>query len=241
MVTPIRDSSERPLLDDQQLPTPAQHEPKPHVLRKLLNRMSLFAQFGLALFAITLYSTIFSTDWSLFSWHPTLMGILVIAVSEGILILQPTTTKAEKESGLNYHRYIMSTGYLAAIGAFSVIYYNKSSHQSPHFASTHGKLGIATFSYLLVQLLFGVAMVFAPALFGGVNQAKALWKYHRISGYIVFVLVWVTAQFGAHTDWSVAKYPFPTFTNGIWYLSAGLVAVGVFSRLRVGKLGIHTE
>ncbi|RUS14458.1 eukaryotic cytochrome b561-domain-containing protein, partial [Endogone sp. FLAS-F59071] len=203
-------------------------------------KKKLDAQVGLALFAITLYSTIFSTGWSLFSWHPTLMGIFLIAVNEGILTLQPTTTKAEKESGLNYHRFIMPAGYFAAIGAFAAIYYNKSTHGAAHFTSTHGKLGITTISYLLVQILFGAATIYAPALFGGVNQAKALYKYHRLSGYLVFVLVWVTAQYGVHSDWAVAYYPFPTFTNGLWYLATGLVVIGVFSRVHLSKLGIRT-
>lgn len=91
MVTPIRDSNEevqRPLLQDDALPPQPQPQPDPHVLRKLFDRMALVAQVGLALFAITLYSTIFSTDWSLFSWHPTLMGIFLLAVNEGNLCVK---------------------------------------------------------------------------------------------------------------------------------------------------------
>ncbi|RUP43725.1 eukaryotic cytochrome b561-domain-containing protein [Jimgerdemannia flammicorona] len=204
--------TQRPLLSDPPTPTlVVLHNDEPqlvgtvkpiHILRRLADIMSLFAQLGLVIFVVSVYTAIIKAGWpSPFAWHPALMTILLVAVTEGILILQPTTTPAEKATGLNLHKWTLIIGYTCAIGGSSVIFYNKVLSGKEHFTTTHSQLGAFTSSYLLIQLLFGLSMVYLPNLFGGVGKAKALWKYHRLSGYFLFIFVWVTAQFGAHSDW----------------------------------------
>jgi hypothetical protein len=45
---------------------------------------SIASQAGVILFAILVWSVLLTTPWSLFSYHPAGMSILVVAVTEGI-------------------------------------------------------------------------------------------------------------------------------------------------------------
>lgn len=47
------------------------------------NFFSLAGQAGIALFAILVWSVLLTTPWSLFSYHPAGMSILVVAATEG--------------------------------------------------------------------------------------------------------------------------------------------------------------
>lgn len=42
------------------------------------------------------------------------------------------------------------------------------------------------------QALIGATAFFTPRLYGSVGNAKSLYKYHRMSGYLLLVLMFVT-------------------------------------------------
>lgn len=104
--------------------------------------------------------------------------------------------------------------------------------------SVHAYFGVATLSYLFVQLVFGIVIAYVPALFGGTAQAKALWKYHRVSGYLLLILVWITAELGTHAEFMVDNFPRP---NLLWlyWVSLVLVAVGIGKRTDITKWGLQ--
>lgn len=106
--------------------------------------------------------------------------------------------------------------------------------------SVHAYFGVATLSYLFVQLVFGIVMAYVPSVFGGTAQSKALWKYHRISGYLLLILVWITAELGAHAEFMVDNFPRP---NLIWlyWVSLVLVIVGIAKRTDVSKWGLKNR
>ncbi|KAI9279014.1 eukaryotic cytochrome b561-domain-containing protein [Umbelopsis sp. AD052] len=204
------------------------------------NFFSLAGQAGIVLFAVLVWSVLLTTPWSLFSYHPAGMSILVVAATEGIYLLQPTYTPQEKKEGLKYHAILQILGYTSGVIGATAIFYNKAIHDKPHITSAHASFGVLTLSYLLVQLLFGVFMAYIPSVFGGTSQAKALWKYHRVSGYLLLILVWITAQLGAHADFMVDNFPVPNFL-WLYWVSLALVAIGIFKRTDVSKWGVKSR
>lgn len=100
----------------------------------------------------------------------------------------------------------------------------------------HGKLGLFVFIYLLIQLLFGITVAFVPRIYGSVTRAKSLWKYHRVFGYVLLVLVWITAQLGVRADYMYNNLYSP---NLLWlhWVSVVLIFGGIFSRIRFSKWG----
>ncbi|CAO3608775.1 unnamed protein product [Mucor hiemalis] len=119
---------------------------------------------------------------------------------------------------------------------FSVIYYNKDLNSKPHFTTVHGKLGSITFTYMMIQLLMGTLVLYVPALFGGIQRAKSMYTYHRISGYVLLVLLWVTALYGVQTPFIMTN---SGFLGYIYYLSVASVTVGLFSLLQPRRLGLE--
>ncbi|KAG8987474.1 hypothetical protein FRB93_004501 [Tulasnella sp. JGI-2019a] len=83
--------------------------------------------------------------------------------------------------------------------------YNKYNHGAPHFTSWHGRFGLLTLILLTIQVLIGGGSVwFGGRVFGGEDRAKAIYKYHRISGYVIVVLLLVTIHLsGGYADWVV--------------------------------------
>ncbi|EIE87432.1 hypothetical protein RO3G_12143 [Rhizopus delemar RA 99-880] len=125
------------------------------------------------------------------------MTFFIVLITEGIALLQPTSTTEEKKKGLKYHSLIQSTSYIFAIIGVSFIFYNKIISGKAHFESVHGKLGVFTFIFLFVQVIFGVTIGMIPiTIYGSIDKAKSLWKYHRVLGYTLLLFVWITAQLG---------------------------------------------
>lgn len=105
-----------------------------------------------------------------------------------------------------------------------------------HFHSVHGYMGVLTSVVLLVQYIFGFLMWGVPGVFGGVDNAKALWKYHRISGYLLFLLILATVISAVWTDFNVN-----VLNIRLWavLVSIVLIVLGVYPRLHPRKLGFN--
>jgi hypothetical protein len=85
---------------------------------------------------------------------------------------------------------------------------------------------------MLIQVLVGACVVYVPSLFGGVQRAKQMYKYHRLSGYILFILLWITAYTGITT-------PFLLTIKGlhwIYFISITSIVLGVTLSLQGRKL-----
>jgi cytochrome b561 len=96
------------------------------------------------------------------------------------------------------------------------------------------------FIYLALQLVFGITIAFLPKIYGSIEKAKNLWKYHRVFGYILLALVWTTAQFGIRADYMYTNLYSPHL---IWlhWVSLFLVVGGVIGRIRFAKWGINNN
>jgi hypothetical protein len=119
-----------------------------------------------------------------------------------------------------------------------VIEYNKFAHNGTHFVSAHAILGLITYIFLGIQALVGFTAYFFPKLYGSVDNAKSLYKWHRLSGYIILVLMLATVSAATQTDYNKI-----TLDIKLWavLISAVLVLVGVLPRIKKQKLGLGSR
>ena len=71
-----------------------------------------------------------------------------------MLLLQPTHTPEQKRIGAVTHGLLNATAVAAFTTAVIIILYNKAAHNAAHFTSAHGRLGLITYSLLLIQVPF---------------------------------------------------------------------------------------
>lgn len=115
--------------------------------------------------------------------------------------------------------------------------YNKHSHGAPHFTSWHARFGLLTLILLSLQALVGGGSVwFGGVAFGGGDKAKSVYKYHRIMGYLIVILLMVTVHLaGAWSDWVVAVTTTPQ-RDVIYTVLPILILLSLAWRVRPGKM-----
>lgn len=81
----------------------------------------------------------------------------------------------------------------------------------------------------------GFTAYFLPKVYGGEDQAKSLYKYHRMSGYLVLVLMLATVAAATQTD-----YNKNVLHIKLWavLVASALMVVGIAPRIKKGKLGL---
>lgn len=232
--------------EDSEVELAPQREPSPMQVSKPEGRRGDTFALGLvvagcALLVVLTWITVLSNDpksLGLFAFHPPLQTLSIALFAFGILTLQPTSQPKTKTAGLARHQLIMLA--LAfpciAVGTLLMIW-NKKIHESSHFTTWHGTFGIFAIGWMFVQIALGAGSVwFGGAAFGGGAKAKAIWKYHRLSGYLLFPFFLVTAHIGgAWSTWMLMSTSQVTRIFG--YVIAPLaILVGLWSRARVSKM-----
>ncbi|KAJ9426348.1 hypothetical protein QL093DRAFT_2181109 [Fusarium oxysporum] len=221
---PIEDLSARetePLLGR---PGDAAQEDGVPLIKNLVLGTGIVAQLGVVLLTILIWASVLSKPLILFSAHPLLQSLAVLTLAQSVLSLQPTHTAEQKRVGQRVHASLNLVAFLILVAGVTIIEYNKIANNGPHFHSVHGYLGVITSIVLLLQY----------ALYGGVDNAKAVWKYHRWSGYIIFVLLLTTVVSAVETD-----YNHNVLNIKLWavLLLAIITLVGVVPRIQKQKLG----
>lgn len=181
-----------------------------------------------------MWATVLSGNVILFSGHPLAASVGVFALIQSILVLQPTHTASQKRTGQRFHAAFNAVTFAGLGTGVSVIEYNKFKNGLAHFHSLHAYFGVFTGALMAVQLLVGVTMWAVPAVYGGERQAKNIWKYHRMSGYALLVLVLATVVTATQTDYIAKVVKIKTWST---VLLAIFIAAGVFPRLQKKKLG----
>lgn len=150
-------------------------------------------------------------------------------------MLQPTHTAAQKKTGAIWHSVLNGVGVSALLAGLIVIFYNKAAHNGAHFQSPHAILGLITYIVFLLQATIGFTAFYIPQLYGGVNNAKSLYKYHRQGGYLTLLLSLATVAAATQTTYnkSVLKIR-------LWavLVVAVIILMGVLPRVRKQKLGL---
>ncbi|KAK9896360.1 hypothetical protein P389DRAFT_78252 [Cystobasidium minutum MCA 4210] len=202
---------------------------------------ALATQIGCLMLLIPVAIVILKNPAGLFSYHPPLQTFAIILFAQGVLTLQPTSTKADKARGLAIHQIFQITGLAIIAAGVSIMIANKALHSAPHFTSWHGRFGLVTSILLVMQALIGILIAYDPGmrLLGGESKAKALWKYHRLSGYLILPLSLFTAALATTSaDWMLGH---STLAQRV-LMTAGLalIALGLWSGASLKKLGIKT-
>lgn len=89
-----------------------------------------------------------------------------------------------------------------------------------------------TYIVILLQGLVGVTQFFVPGLYGGVDKAKRVYRWHRASGYVLLLLLLVTVSTAALTE---TGRDVLELKLGLVGGAAVLVAIGVAARIRPAK------
>lgn len=192
------------------------------------------AQAGIWIIAAIVWGAVFSNDLILFSAHPLLNSAALLFFVQGILIVQPTHTAKQKKQGTYVHAALNDVAFLAAIAGLIIIFYNKSAHGGVHFESPHAILGLTTYILIIIQTLVGIAQFFLPGLFGGVENAKNLYKYHRVSGYLILVMLLATVCAATQTTYNLGVLGIQLWAV---IVASVVVLVGVIPRVRLSKFG----
>jgi hypothetical protein len=123
---------------------------------------------------------------------------------------------------------------VAFVSAFVIIEINKGSH--PHFVSPHGILGLVTYITIVLQAVVGVIQYFLPVtILGSVDAGKRIYKYHRLSGYVLLLLEISTVVAATQTDYNLKAIHIPLW--GV-LVSVVLILAGVGARIKKHKLGL---
>jgi cytochrome b-561 len=172
---------------------------------------------------------------TLFSGHPLFQALGVLILIQSVLSLQPTHTAAQKRIGQRVHASLNLLAFLCLVAGVTIIEYNKIANNNAHFHSVHGYLGVITSIVLALQYLIGFTMWATPSLYGGVDNAKSLYKYHRWSGYFILVLLLVTIITATQTTFNVNVLGINLWAT---ILLAVLVLIGTLPRIQKQKLGL---
>ncbi|EJU03005.1 hypothetical protein DACRYDRAFT_21368 [Dacryopinax primogenitus] len=195
--------------------------------------------FILSAWYLTFLSHGGNTEREWFIYHPTLQSIGIALLAIGIQTLQPTATPSSKASGLMRHQYFQLTCLsLLTLGTASIVL-NKFAHSAPHLISWHAVFGLIAYLWLIVQSSIGAATVwFNGRAFGGETKAKRVWKYHRLSGYMLTLWMLTTAWLAGEWSGWARMYAGVGVRAVGFGMSLALVVVGLGGRVRTGKMKV---
>jgi len=212
----------------------AQQEGRP-LHYNLIIGTAVIAQGGIILLVASVWASIFLHPLIVFSAHPLLNSAGILAITQSILVLQPTHTAAQKRQGTLVHFTTINLGNDLLIAGLIVIEYNKIHNGIAHFESPHAVLGITTYILLGIQALVGFTQYFVPQLYGSVDKAKSIYKWHRISGYVILCFLLATVIAATQTT-----YNLNTLDIKLWavIIASLLVLIGILPRIKKQKLGL---
>lgn len=107
-----------------------------------------------------------------------------------------------------------------------------------HFKSPHAILGLVFYITIFLQAFVGFTQYYTPSLYGGVDNAKSVYKYHRISGYVIATLGLATVCAASWTDYSRI---FLHIQHWAVIVASVLVLLGVVPRIKLQKLGFTKD
>lgn len=229
-----RNAETEPLLGG---PGDAAQAPGAPLIKNLWIGTGWIAEVGVILLFVLVWVAIFLNPLlPLFSPHPLLQSFGVLTLTQAILVLQPTRTGTAKTYGARVHVALNLVSFLSFTAGVCVIEANKVTSHGVHFHSVHGYLGVITAVVLLLQYLFGFLMWATPAVLGGEARAKSMWKYHRMSGYIVLPLILATVISATKTSYNETVLGIKLWSVVV---AAVLILIGVYPRISVAKLGLR--
>ena len=154
------------------------------------------------------------------------------------MILQPTHTPEQKRIGTTIHFLFHLVGLSALLSGLIIIEINKAGPGHEHFASPHAILGLIFYIAIFFQAVVGFTQYYTPSLYGGVDKAKAVWKYHRAAGYVIATLGLATV---CAASWTTYSLNVAHIQHWAVIVASVLVLVGVVPRIKLQKFGLKKE
>jgi len=125
-------------------------------------------------------------------------------------------------------------GVIALITGLTIVEMNKASNRDTRFTSAHGIMGLITYIFIFSQAFVGFVQFYVPQqVLGSVDRGKSIYKYHRMSGYLILVMALATICAATQTTFNA------DVLHVKWWaaLVAGiLVLAGVLPRIKKSKL-----
>ncbi|ORY35367.1 hypothetical protein BCR39DRAFT_3781 [Naematelia encephala] len=181
---------------------------------------------GLGLFLPLTWYFVLSGSLSAMGWfalHPPLQSLAITAF---LLV---------RQARFNTHQTVLLGLALPAMALGTAsMWWNKHVHGAVHFTTWHSWFGIGTVFWMVLQALIGGASVwFGGKAFGGASKAKKVYKYHRLSGYLLVTLSLLTAHLGgAHSSWALGRDGFTWLRVLAFWVALPLVWIGLELRTR---------
>jgi hypothetical protein len=207
-------------------------------LSNILLGTAVIAQAGVILIVASVWAANLQKPLMVFTAHPLLSSASLIFLVQAILFLQPTRTTLQKRRGTIFHFSLISLTVVTLIAGLAFIEYNKISHDGLHFKSPHAILGLITHFLIGIQALFGTTAYFAPRLYGSEGKAKSLYKWHRLSGYILLVVILATVCAATQTDYNIAISQIKLWAVILYSI---MILVGVVKRIKKEKFGFQSK
>jgi len=196
------------------------------------------AQVGIWILAAIVWGAIFSKKLIFFSAHPLLNSAGFLLSIQAALILQPTHTPAQKRAGTLAHFLFHVLGASALTAGLIIIEMNKAGPGHEHFKSAHARLGLTFYVLVYIQALVGFSQYYLPQLYGGVDNAKAVYKYHRMAGYLIATLGLATICVATWTDYNINL---AHMQHWAVIVASVLVLAGMVPRVRLSKFGFKRD
>ncbi|KAG9304956.1 hypothetical protein G9A89_003125 [Geosiphon pyriformis] len=191
------------------------------------------ATAGSLFFTGTIWYVNLQGEYNHFIWHPILMSASVFLLTQGVLVLQQTSRPREKKRGLNFHLVLQYLSVITAFIGFLVAFYHRTINKKQHFKSTHSLLGLAALWLIFMQIMFGVAIVNITRLFGGLVEAKKMYKYHRMTGYLFLITAWLAMISGTQVGRTKREFQY----EWVWLLLSCVTIFALVRRVVIRKMG----
>ena len=81
----------------------------------------------------------------------------------------------------------------------------------------------------------GIAQYYTPSVFGSKDAAKSIYKYHRMSGYVLLVLSFATVAAATQTGFNVNVLHIQLWAVVV---ASVITLIGVLPRIKKQKLGL---
>lgn len=211
----------------------SEHDEKYYFTRDIIReaykvKNAILVQVGLLVLLISIFIGLFTHPINVyFIGHPILNTLGLVALSQALLITQPAPLSPEhKTLGGKIHGTLNSASILLFLGGYTSIFYNKHIHKANHITTWHALFGITTYAFLGLVFLVGIAQFWTPVLvFGSVENAKKIYKYHRIAGYFTLGLISFTILLALDSDYNnnVLHIPYWSIVPAIAAIFGGLI------------------
>ncbi|KAG9292254.1 hypothetical protein G9A89_000272 [Geosiphon pyriformis] len=179
---------------------------------------------SLAFLALVCYVVLKTKNFDLFMWHPLLMSLTLLLLTQGILLLQRTAKQEEKIQGLRFHRAVQFLGLLTCTAGFSIIVYTKIKHKEKH-CNLHTSLDIWPHNNIPSACSHARSIIDAV-------QSRELYKYHRTFGYVILTFLWINALRGTQNSWPESEF------NQLWAwdLIVFITLCALAARIKIAKV-----